>query len=52
MGIWALAKSPIILGTDLSKIKTSSLNVLKNKVRGLHILMSSFFLSEPVSKYM
>lgn len=32
MGIWALAKSPIILGTDLSKIKTSSLNILKNKV--------------------
>ncbi|KAK8100609.1 hypothetical protein PG999_010983 [Apiospora kogelbergensis] len=31
MGIWALAKSPIILGTDLSKIKTSSLNILKNK---------------------
>ncbi|KAK8066061.1 hypothetical protein PG997_012808 [Apiospora hydei] len=31
MGIWALAKSPIIIGTDLSKIKTSSLNILKNK---------------------
>ncbi|KAK7953631.1 alpha-glucuronidase A [Apiospora saccharicola] len=32
MGLWAIAKSPIILGTDLSKIKTSSLNILKNKV--------------------
>lgn len=31
MGIWAIAKSPIILGTDLSKIKTSSLNIIKNK---------------------
>ena len=33
MGIWAMAKSPLIIGCDLSKIKTSSLNVLKNKVR-------------------
>lgn len=31
MGIWAMAKSPLIIGCDLSKIKTSSLNVLKNK---------------------
>jgi alpha-galactosidase len=31
MGIWAIAKSPIILGTDLSKIKSSSLNIIKNK---------------------
>ena len=30
-GLWAIAKSPIILGTDLSKIKTSSLNIIKNK---------------------
>lgn len=33
MGIWAMAKSPLIIGCDLSKIKQSSLNVLKNKVR-------------------
>ncbi|RYP40343.1 hypothetical protein DL767_001755 [Monosporascus sp. MG133] len=30
-GLWAIAKSPIILGTDLSRIKTSSLNIIKNK---------------------
>jgi hypothetical protein len=32
MSIWAMAKSPLIIGCDLSKIKTSSLNILKNKV--------------------
>jgi len=32
MGLWAMAKSPIILGTDLSKIKASSLAIIKNKV--------------------
>ncbi|RYP63035.1 hypothetical protein DL771_009450 [Monosporascus sp. 5C6A] len=31
MGIWAMAKSPIILGTDLTQIKSSSLEILKNK---------------------
>ncbi|ORY18419.1 glycoside hydrolase superfamily [Clohesyomyces aquaticus] len=31
MGIWAIAKSPIILGTDLAKIRSSSLNIIKNK---------------------
>lgn len=44
MGIWALAKSPIILGTDLSKIKTSSLNVLKNKVS--KTLVTALLLNE------
>ncbi len=32
MGLWALAKSPIILGTNLSKIKPSSLAIIKNAV--------------------
>lgn len=32
MGLWALAKSPIILGTDLTKIKSSSLAIIKNTV--------------------
>ncbi|TLD04320.1 uncharacterized protein PgNI_12038 [Pyricularia grisea] len=31
MGIWAIVKSPIILGTDLSKISDSSLAIIKNK---------------------
>jgi alpha-galactosidase len=33
MGLWAIAKSPIILGTDLTKIQSSSLATIKNKVR-------------------
>lgn len=31
MGIWAIAKSPIILGMDLSKISDSSLAIIRNK---------------------
>lgn len=30
-GLWAIAKSPIILGTDLTKIPSSSLAIIKNK---------------------
>jgi alpha-galactosidase len=33
VGLWAIAKSPLLIGTDLSKLKTSTLNILKNKVR-------------------
>jgi alpha-galactosidase len=33
VGLWMIAKSPILIGTDLSKLKTSTLTVLKNKVR-------------------
>lgn len=29
-GIWALSKSPIILGTDLNKISAASLAIVKN----------------------
>jgi alpha-galactosidase len=32
VGLWMIAKSPILIGTDLSKIKQSTLNLLKNKV--------------------
>ena len=32
MGLWAIAKSPLLIGTDLSKVKTSTLNLFKNKV--------------------
>jgi hypothetical protein len=32
MGLWAIAKSPLLIGTDLSKVKTATLNLLKNKV--------------------
>lgn len=32
-GLWAIAKSPLILGTDLSKISDSTLAIVKNKVR-------------------
>ena len=31
-GLWAIAKSPLIIGTDLSKISKTSLNVLLNTV--------------------
>lgn len=32
-GLWAISKSPILLGTDLTKIAASSLAVIKNKVK-------------------
>ncbi|KAI1338414.1 alpha-galactosidase [Xylariaceae sp. FL0016] len=31
MGLWAIAKSPIILGTDLTTISTESLDIVKNQ---------------------
>jgi alpha-galactosidase len=31
-GLWVIAKSPILIGTDLSKLKQSTVNMLKNKV--------------------
>ena len=37
-GIWAIAKSPLLIGTDLSKINQASLAVLKNKVDLLSLL--------------
>ncbi|MCJ1312998.1 hypothetical protein MMC25_006674 [Agyrium rufum] len=30
-GLWAIAKSPLLLGTDLSKISASSLSIITNK---------------------
>ena len=35
VGLWMIAKSPILIGTDLSKLKQSTLTILKNKVCGL-----------------
>lgn len=32
-GLWAIAKSPLVIGADLSDIPESSLEILKNKVR-------------------
>ncbi len=32
-GLWAIAKSPLLIGTDLTKISNSSLTVLLNTVR-------------------
>jgi alpha-galactosidase len=32
VGLWMIAKSPILIGTDLSKLKQSALTLLKNKV--------------------
>jgi alpha-galactosidase len=29
--LWAFAKAPLIIGCDLNSVKTSSLNILKNK---------------------
>ncbi len=37
-GIWAIAKSPLLIGTDLSKISKASLAVLLNKVHPLSLL--------------
>jgi hypothetical protein len=31
-GLWAIAKSPIIMGTDMTKIAASTLNIIQNKV--------------------
>ncbi|KAF2682609.1 glycoside hydrolase family 27 protein [Lentithecium fluviatile CBS 122367] len=31
VGLWAIAKSPLLIGTDLSKLQNSTLNILKNK---------------------
>lgn len=31
-GLWAIAKSPLVIGADLNTIPESSLNILKNKV--------------------
>ncbi|KFZ04060.1 hypothetical protein V502_10442 [Pseudogymnoascus sp. VKM F-4520 (FW-2644)] len=30
-GIWAISKSPIIMGTDVTKLSTETLNLIKNK---------------------
>ncbi|KXJ87062.1 alpha-galactosidase [Microdochium bolleyi] len=30
-GLWAIAKSPIIMGTDMTKLTTTRLNLIKNK---------------------
>jgi alpha-galactosidase len=32
-GLWAIAKSPLVIGADLNKIEESSLNILTNKVK-------------------
>lgn len=32
-GLWAIAKSPIIMGTDMTKLSSTLLNLIKNKVR-------------------
>jgi alpha-galactosidase len=39
-GIWAIAKSPLLIGTDLSKINKASLAVLLNKVDPPSLLSS------------
>jgi alpha-galactosidase len=31
-GIWAVSKSPLLIGTDLAKISSRSLTILKNMV--------------------
>lgn len=31
-GLWAIMKSPIIMGTDMTKLKASTLSIIKNKV--------------------
>jgi hypothetical protein len=43
VGIWMIAKSPILIGTDLSKLKQSTLTILKNKVSRVQF-HHSFFL--------
>jgi alpha-galactosidase len=41
-GMWAIAKSPLLIGTDLSKISEASLAVLLNKVHPLSLLNLKF----------
>lgn len=37
-GLWAIMKSPIILGTDMTKLPTSTLKIITNKVGpGSHV---------------
>lgn len=31
-GLWAIAKSPLVIGADLSKLPEPSLEILRNKV--------------------
>jgi alpha-galactosidase len=40
-GIWAISKSPLIIGTDLSKVSSNLLNIMKNKVRPHYRRLSS-----------
>jgi alpha-galactosidase len=35
VGLWMIAKSPILIGTDLSKLKQNTLTLLKNKVSSI-----------------
>ena len=37
-GLWAILKSPIIMGTDMTKLKASTLKIIKNKVHKPHLL--------------
>lgn len=37
-GLWAIAKSPLLIGTDLTKISSASLAVLLNAVRNFSSL--------------
>jgi alpha-galactosidase len=40
VGLWMIAKSPILIGTDLSKLKQGTLTLLKNKVSSISIVAS------------
>lgn len=40
-GLWAIMKSPIIMGTDMTKLKASTLKIIKNKVHGPQLLATS-----------
>jgi alpha-galactosidase len=41
-GIWAISKSPLLIGTDLTKISSSSLAILKNAVSGLILYSQTY----------
>jgi alpha-galactosidase len=36
-GLWAIAKSPLILGTDMTTISESTLAIISNKVSPAYI---------------
>ncbi len=50
-GLWAIVKSPLLIGTDLSKISSSSLAILKNAVSSSKFFGLVWFFVSVVKNY-